>query len=456
MRELELNLNTSQKLSLSQRMVLSAKILQMSSIELNDYLKELSQSNPLVEYDEKSPEDTRFDNLQKKLEWLDSGDEQNRYYYSEDKEDESENWNFKTAQSETLEEHLLSQINTQKMKKDIRIAAEFAAKSLDENGYLKESAETISALSGINKEDTEKAIALLKSLDPPGAGAKDLSECLTIQLQSEENPDMTAVEIAKNHLDALARNQLKGIAKKLGIPLDDVIEASRRIKRLNPKPSRGFSSNESLSYITPDAYIYKNAKGDYEITLNDYYSPSLRINGYYKTIVKSSDSTEAKEYISDKLHQAEWVIKCIDKRNNTLMSTLELIVEIQRDFFDSGAGNISPMKLMDISERLNIHESTVSRAVRDKYIQCSWGIFPLSYFFSSSVSKSDAKDGEISQDSVKLKIKDIIDGEDKCKPLSDRAVAELLEADGISISRRTVAKYREAMGIAGTSMRKKY
>lgn len=267
---------------------------------------------------------------------------------------------------------------------------------------------------------------------------------------------MTAVEIAKNHLDALARNQLKGIAKKLGIPLDDVIEASRRIKSLNPKPSRGFSSNESLSYITPDAYIYKNARGDYEITLNDYYSPSLRINGYYKTIVKSSDSAEAKEYISDKLHQAEWVIKCIDKRNNTLMSTLGLIVEIQRDFFDSGAGNIAPMKLMDISERLNIHESTVSRAVRDKYIQCSWGIFPLSYFFSSSVSKSDAKDGEISQDSVKLKIKDIIDKEDKCKPLSDRAVAELLEADGISISRRTVAKYREAMGIAGTSVRKKY
>lgn len=456
MRELELNLNTSQKLSLSQRMVLSAKILQMSSIELNDYLKELSQSNPLVEYDEKSPEDTRFDNLQKKLEWLDSGDEQNRYYYSEDKEDESENWNFKTAQSETLEEHLLSQINTQKMKKEIRIAAEFAAKSLDENGYLKESAETISALSGINKEDTEKAIALLKTLDPPGAGAKDLSECLTIQLLAEENPDMTAVEIAKNHLDALARNQLKGIAKKLCIPLDDVIEASRRIKSLNPKPSRGFSSNESLSYITPDAYIYKNARGDYEITLNDYYSPSLRINGYYKTIVKSSDSAEAKEYISDKLHQAEWVIKCIDKRNNTLMSTLGLIVEIQRDFFDSGAGNIAPMKLMDISERLNIHESTVSRAVRDKYIQCSWGIFPLSYFFSSSVSKSDAKDGEISQDSVKLKIKDIIDKEDKCKPLSDRAVAELLEADGISISRRTVAKYREAMGIAGTSVRKKY
>ena len=453
---MELNLNTSQKLSLSQRMVLSAKILQMSSIELNDYLKELSQSNPLVEYDEKSPEDTRFDNLQKKLEWLDSGDEQNRYYYSEDKEDESENWNFKTAQSETLEEHLLSQINTQKMKKEIRIAAEFAAKSLDENGYLKESAETIAALSGINKEDTEKAIALLKTLDPPGAGAKDLSECLTIQLLAEENPDMTAIEIAKNHLDALARNQLKGIAKKLGIPLDDVIEASRRIKRLNPKPSRGFSSNESLSYITPDAYIYKNAKGDYEITLNDYYSPSLRINGYYKTIVKNSDSAEAKEYISDKLHQAEWVIKCIDKRNNTLLSTLGLIVEIQRDFFDSGAGNIAPMKLMDISERLNIHESTVSRAVRDKYIQCSWGIFPLSYFFSSSVSKSDAKDGEISQDSVKLKIKDIIDKEDKCKPLSDRAVAELLEADGISISRRTVAKYREAMGIAGTSVRKKY
>ncbi len=153
-------------------------------------------------------------------------------------------------------------------------------------------------------------------------------------------------------------------------------------------------------------------------------------------------------------------MKCIDRRNSTLMSTLRLIVEKQIDFFDKGAGNLIPMKLSDISLKLDVHESTVSRAVRDKYIQCSWGIFPISYFFSSSVSKTaaseDGSGSEVSQDSVKFKIKEIIDNENKSKPLSDRAICEALEESGISISRRTVAKYREAIGIPGTSVRKKY
>lgn len=455
---MELNLNTSQKLNLSQRMVLSANILQMSSVELNEYLKELSETNPLIEYEEKTPSEEKPDTLTKKLEWLDSGDEQNRYYYSQDKEDEGESWNFAVMQDETLEEHLLSQINTQKLNPKVRSAAEFAAKSLDENGYLKETAESISALTGISEEYVTQGIALLKTLDPVGAGASSLSECLKLQLLAEDEPDMTAAAIVTDCLDDLAKNHVKAIAKTLGVSLDEVIASINKIKTLNPKPSRGFSSKESLGYITPDAYIYKNRQGNYDITLSDYYSPSLRINSYYKTIVKNGEDNEAREYISDKLHQAEWVMKCIDRRNSTLMSTLRLIVKIQRDFFDNGTGNLAPMKLSDISLRLNVHESTVSRAVRDKYIQCVWGIFPISYFFSSSVSKasSDEIGGEISQDTVKLKIKEIIGNEDKSKPLSDRAVSEMLEADGISISRRTVAKYRESLGIPGTSVRKKY
>lgn len=453
---MELNLNTVQKLTLSQRMVLSAKILQMSSIELNEYLKELSETNPLVEYKERNSSEKKFDTLSKKLEWLDSGDEQNKYYYSEDKDDENENWNFSSSQSETLEDHLLAQINTQRLKKEVRLAAEFAAKSLDENGYLKETADSIASFTCIDIEYVESAIKFLKTLDPPGAGAFDLRECLIIQLLSEKTPDMTAVAIVKDCLELLAKNQLKAISRKLEIPLEKIIESSQKIKELNPKPSRGFSSNDSLNYITPDAYIFKNMSGNYEISLNNYYSPSIRINGYYKSIIKNSDNTEAKEYVNEKFNQAQWVIKCINKRNATLMSTLELILEIQLSFFDNGVGNLVPMKLSDISERLNIHESTVSRAVRDKYIQCSWGIFPMSYFFSTSVSKSGATKKDVSQDSVKLKIKELIAEEDKRRPLSDRAIADLLEKENIFISRRTVTKYREALGIASTSVRKSY
>lgn len=456
---MELNISLSQKLSLSQRMVLSAKILQMSSLELNDYLKDLSEGNPIIEYTEKEAEQNKFDTLRKKLEWLDAGDEQNRYYYSEDREDEAnnDNWNFRIYDSDTLEEYLLSQINMQKLPEHIKKAAEFTVKSLDENGYLKETAETISAFCGISAEDAQKAIDLSKSLDPLGVCAYDLRECLLIQLLSEINPDITAIEIVKNHLDLLARNQIKTISKLLNTSIDDVIQSVHKIKTLNPRPGAGFSSNESLNYIIPDAYIYKNKNGDYEISLSDFYSPKIKINGYYKNIIRVSDDTSTKEYIRTKLNQAEWVIKCIDKRNSTFTSTLKLIVDKQINFFENGTGQLVPMKLSDISSKLNFHDSTVSRAIRDKYIQCRHGVFPVAYFFTCAASSSASnKNKTASQESVKNRIKEIINNENKFKPLSDREISELLNEEGISVSRRTVAKYREAMEIGGTSIRKDF
>lgn len=457
---MELNLNTVQKLLISQRMVLSAKILQMNSIELNEYLKELAETNPLVEYEEQQLKDNKIDTFRKKLEWLDSCDEQNRYYYKDDKEDSSESWNFSLSESETLEEHILTQINTQQLPKEVHQAAEFVTKSLDENGYLKDSADSISSLTGIDIKYVKDAISFIKTLDPPGVGAVDLSECLEIQLLSEEPVDTIALLIVKNHLDLLAKNHIKLIAKSVGTSIDKTIDSCAKIKLLNPKPSRGFSSNESLSYITPDAYIYKDRSGNYNINLNNSYVPSLKINSYYKKIIKSDDNADAKEYISDKLHQAEWVMKCIDKRNSTLMSTLELIVKKQYNFFDKGIGNLIPMKLLDISETLKVHESTVSRAIRDKYIQCSWGIFPLDYFFTNAIVKKtvteSGNNNEISQNSVKLRIKDIINNENKKKPLSDQKITEILENEDIKISRRTVTKYRESINIPSASMRKQY
>lgn len=255
---MELNLNTVQKLTLAHRMVLSAQILQMSSLELNDYLKELSENNPLVEYKEKSASETDFNIIAKKLDWLASSDEQNKYYYNEDKEDENDKWNFSPEQNESLEEHLLAQINTQRLEKSVRAAAIFAAKSLDENGYLAETADSIVSLTGIEKISVEAGIRLLKTLDPIGVGASDLKECLLLQLLSEDIPDTTAVAIVENCLELLAKNSLKTIARKLEKPLEEVVKSALKIKSLNPKPSRGFSSDNNLEYITPDAYIYKS------------------------------------------------------------------------------------------------------------------------------------------------------------------------------------------------------
>lgn len=456
-----LNINLSQKLNLSQRLVLSAKILQMSSVELNDYLKEISENNPVVEYSEPEYNDSRFDMLRKKLEWLDSSDEQNRYYYTSYKEDEenNDNWNFRVDDGDTIEEYLLSQINTQKLSPDVLTAARFAAKSVNNKGYLSETPASISALCNVSKISAEKAVELIKTLDPPGIGASDLKECLSIQLKLQHPCDTVALDIVENCLELVANNQLKTIAKQLNTTLDSVLDAVKNIKSLNPYPGAGFRTNDSPNYIVPDAYIYKNPEGEYEIQLNDSYSPIIKINSYYKKIVNEDGDSQAKEYVNTKFSQAEWILQCIERRRSTFLSVLSLIINKQKNFFDNGAGNLSPMKLSDISTQLEIHESTVSRAVRDKYIQCRHGIFPLSYFFTSAVetvSKNSSSSETVSQDKVKHRIKEIIDSEDKHKPYSDRVISEMLENEGISVSRRTVAKYREAMGIYGTSMRKDF
>lgn len=456
---MKLSLNISQKLTLSQRMVLSAKILQMSSLELNDYLKELSERNPIIEYTEKETEQNKFDTLRKKLEWLDAGDEQNRYYYKEEREDEAnnDNWNFRINDRSTLEEYLLSQINTQKLPKQIKKTAEFAIKSLNENGYLKETTESISAFCRVSESDAQKAISLVKSLDPLGIGAHDLKECLLIQLLSEKTPDETAIELVKNHIDLLAKNQIKTISKLMDKPIETVLESIQKIKTLNPRPGNAFSTNESLNYIIPDAYVYKSEEGNYEISLSDQSSPTIKINSYYKDILKISDDITAKEYVSRKMNQAEWVINCINKRNTTFLSTLSIIVDKQLDFFENGIGHLAPMKLSDISSTLSIHDSTVSRAIRSKYIQCRHGVFPIEYFFTYAVSAySNETSHSVSQECAKNKIKEIINNEDKHKPLSDREISKLLEEEGISISRRTVAKYRDAMDIGCTSIRKEF
>lgn len=454
---MDLRLNTTQKLALSQQMVLSAKILQMSSVELNDYLKDLSQNNPVIDYDEKTFISDSSNNIREKLEWIESADEQNRIYYDDDREDESINKNFATSE-ETFEDHLLIQIRTQKLKPEIKLAAEFAVKSLDENGYLHESAKTISCLTGINNEDTQKAIDLIYTLDPIGTGAKNLKHCLLLQLLAEDTPNETAMDIVRYHLDDLAKNRLKAIATALDVSLNTVIESSKKIKSLNPKPSRGFPSKDSPGFVFPDACIYKTPSGEYEAALSDFYSPSLKISSYYKNILKSEDNPEALEYINEKLNQAQWVLKCINRRNVTVISTINIITKLQKPFFDNGVKSLVPMTLSDISSRLDIHESTVSRAVRDKYIQCSWGVFPLSYFFSAPVvAKSCSGEAlDVSRNSIKLRIKELISAEDKKHPLSDRVISEVLEKEGISVSRRTVAKYRESMDIAGASVRKDF
>lgn len=450
---MDLVLNTSQKLLMSQKMLQSTEILQMSSAELLDYIKEMSVENPVVDYEEKNDDSEKFDIIRNKLDYLDASDEQNRTYYTDQKNDESENddWKFKENSHESLEEYLMEQVNVMRCSKDIRLMASYIVGCTDENGYLKEDVLDIARILQISEEKAMQALSMVQEFEPSGVCARNIQECLIIQLKRKEIENKTAERIIEECLEMLGKNQLHIIAKKLRVSPTEVSEAVALIKTLNPKPGNSFDSGKNFEYIVPDAIVVKG-ETDYEIVLNDKFFPNIGINRYYKTMMSSNDDDKTKDYIQNKIRQAEWVMTCIAKRNATLMKTLESIVEIQKDFFDNGAGHVKPMCLNDVAQVIGMHESTVSRSIKQKYLQCRYGVYPLSYFFQTCVASGEAEN--LTPERIKIMIKDIVDGEDKKTPLSDREITEKLNQSGVDISRRTVAKYREAIGILGTSGRK--
>lgn len=450
---MDLVLNTSQKLLLSQKMLQSTEILQMSSTELLDYVKEMSVENPVVDYEEKHEDSEKFDIVRQKLDYLDASDEQNRTYYTDQKRDESENddWKFKENSHESLEDYLMEQVNVMRCSKSVRRMASYIVGSTDENGYLKEDILDIAHMLHMKEEQAEQVLALVQEFEPPGVCARDLKECLYIQLKRKEIENKTAERIIDECLEMLGKNQLHLIAKRLKVSSAEVSEAVGIIKKLNPKPGNSFDSGKSFEYIVPDAIVVQGESG-YEIVLNDKFFPSIGINGYYKAMMRSHDD-KTRDYIQNKIRQAEWVITCIEKRNATLMKTLECIVELQQEFFDHGMGHMKPMCLSDVAQVIGMHESTVSRSIKQKYLQCRYGVYPLGYFFQTCVSSS-AADESFTPERIKMMIKEIIDGENKKSPLSDREITEKINQAGVNISRRTVAKYRESVGILGTSGRK--
>lgn len=453
---MDLVLNTSQKLVLSQRMLQSTEILQMSSQELLEYIKKLSVENPVVEYEEKNEtDDEKYDLLRQKLEWLNSCDDRNRFYYVKEKEFENSNdmWAYTNGGHENLKEYLISQINVLKLEPKLLFAAKYIIECIDPNGYFYEDIKSISRQINIKENTVKEALCLVQTLEPLGVGARSLKECLLIQMKRLENNNVLAKNIIENDLELLAKNKLHLIARKYKVSMDEVQEASRLIKSLNPKPGNSFFSEDCLEYITPDVVVVKSSD-EYEIILNDYFFPNITINNYYKNIISRDSAGSTKEYVYDKIKQAEWAMKCISRRNATLFKTLEIIINLQREFFDKGQGNLNPMKLSDVAERIKMHESTVSRAVRDKYLQCSWGIFPLSYFFTNGMSTDSEK--EVTPERIKIVIKEIIEKENKKSPLSDRCITEKLNDMGINISRRTVTKYREASSIMSAAGRRGY
>jgi len=452
---MELKMEMSQNLALSQRMIQSTEILQMSSQELDVYIKELSVENPIIDIEDDYQTLDKAADLRRKLEWLKSSDEQNRVYYSREYNDEGgqkDMWNFCKDMDEDLAEYLYSQLIITDFTAKGYEVVDYMIHCLDSKGYLEDSLEDICIRFSISIEEAASLLKTLQGLEPAGVCARNLQECLLIQLDRLKAGDLLTRTIITDYLELVGKNQLHTIAKKLKVPLDDVVEACEAIKLLNPKPGNCFSSREHLKYIIPDVTIVK-LSGYYEILLNEYTYPKIMINDYYLKILKDDSQAEAKSYVADKVKQAEWIQNCISQRNNTLLQVTKAIIDHQEAFFAKGPGNLKPMKLSDIAEVVGIHESTVSRAARDKYIQCSWGIYPMNYLFSKGI-ESKGVGGKVTPEEIKTRIRTLIAKEDKQKPYSDRVITELLNEQGITISRRTVAKYREDMEVKDASGRR--
>jgi RNA polymerase sigma-54 factor len=357
------------------------------------------------------------------------------------------------TRTETLYDHLVWQLNlTQLVDEDRAIALEIIG-ALDDNGFLsgERPCEEIAIRLGVSVDHVERVLQRVQEFDPIGIAARGLTECLLIQLKHFQVENKLAVRMVHEFLSELEKRNFQAIAKKCEVPIEEVAEALKVIQALDPRPARNYGGQSSI-YITPDIYVYK-VGDDYVIVQNEDGLPMLRVSKYYRAALANGMNGEAKSYVQEKLRSAQWLIRSIHQRQRTIYKVMESILKFQRDFFDKGIGHLRPLILRDVAEDIGMHESTISRVTSNKYVHTPQGIFELKYFFNSSIGRSDGDD--VASASVKHRIKQLIEGEDQKHPYSDQAIVDVLQKENIEIARRTVAKYRESMGILSSSKRRK-
>lgn len=456
----------------------SLHILQIATMDLNAMIREELVTNPVLEESPKEeapaetlaadPEDetaadsdSEADPIDKEVKELVQLDEEWRDYFNQTnaptprsaEEDERRRDFFESiARPETLEEHLLSQLNLAGSTDAQHKLCETLIGNLDERGYLIATTEEINAWSGGSTATAQAALGILQSFDPIGVGARDLRECLQIQIRrlghSEES---LAYRIVSLHIDDLAAKRHAEIAVALGVSLDDVHRAAGLISTLDPQPGSRFSVDDNR-YITPDLVIQK-INDEWVAVPNDDWLPQLRISNAYKDILgQSSQNKEAKTYVRDRLRTAKFFIKSIEQRRQTIMRIVQEILRTQIDFFEHGRQHLKPLTMTDVAQRIGVHETTVSRASANKYVQTPHGIFELKYFFTPGIRLSDG--GSMTANAVKTAISDLVGEEPADHPLTDQDIMRNLQAKGISIARRTVAKYREELGVLPSHLRK--
>lgn len=444
-----LELNQSQKLILTAQLKQSLAILNMSRLEVEEEIRKEAESNPLLDA-EKNDEGIDWEKYIKNMETKSIKQDKNDAPYSSENDINFENM---VKDVNNLYESLKDELKYFKLTSEEKKICNYIIDSLDEDGYLKATDKDISNRLNINTNEFKKCLEIVQQLDPAGIGARNLSECLILQLERYGISDIIIENIIINDLELIGKNKLKDITKKYKISMEKCKKAIDTIRSLDPKPGR-VCSNEKCMYIQPDV-IVDNIEGKYYVYANERDVYNIKINNFYKNMMKNSDDSYAKTFIKDKLNSAANLIKNIENRKNTILSIAEAIVEEQNEFIEKGEKYIKPMKMKDIAEKLNIHESTVSRGVNGKYMLTPFGLYEFKYFFNTALETNKLSESA-SSISIKMNIKDIINSEDKKKPLSDDTISKILKEKGVSVARRTIAKYREELGIASSSKRKEF
>jgi len=475
--ESRLELKLSQKLVLTPQLQMAIKLLQMPQLELSQTLTQELTENPFLEEstDIISDDDLSFEEKESAEETEDYRDDSEVPLeglstftaddYFDERSSDGRDLGYFTSGNVThpsfeqflsrapdLYDHLIWQLRLAHDDDDVRRVAELIIGNIDENGYLIATNEEIERISQASPEIVEEALILVQGFDPPGIAARDLKECLLLQLRPLNLLGTLVESIVINHLDLVSRKKYQNIARLCNVHADDVIAAVKVIEGLEPKPARNFTVT-SANFITPDVYLIKTDSG-YQIVLNDEGLPKLRINSFYHRLLtqKNLVSKEERQFLEEKLRSAVWLIKSLDQRNKTIYRVTQSILTYQKDFFDGDVRNLKPLNLKDIATELSLHESTISRVTSNKYLACPDGIFSFKYFFSNAIP-SDS--GELSSTSVKEMIRKIISEEDPSSPLSDIKIGDIFKSQNITIARRTIAKYREELKIPSQSQRRR-
>ncbi len=475
--EQRLELRLSQKLILTPQLQQSIKLLQLPLLELTQDINQELMNNPMLEEgaerdteqknDSAPAEEDRFREPSNEIEaplekifgftadnYFEERESDGRDFgYFGDGADETTSPFERNRKKTDLYEHLLWQLRLSHISNKIGQSAEIIINNLNDDGYLQASLEEVAKFSEAGIDVAEEALSFIQKFDPSGVGARNLQECLLLQIEPLSLNGTLVERILSEGFTELEGKRYKQLASKFKTTLDEIFSAVKIIEGLEPRPGRNFSGDEPV-HIIPDVYV-EESEGKFIITLNDDGIPKLRLSNYYRKLLANRKSLgpEEKQFLEEKLRSAIWLLKSLDQRNKTIYRVTDSILKFQEDFFRKGFSFLKPLNLRDIAEDLSLHESTISRVTSNKYLHCPQGLLGFRFFFSNAVQSAN---GDISSSTVKDIIKRIIEKEDPEKPLNDKKIVELLNDKGIKVARRTTAKYREELRIPSHIKRKKW